>query len=216
MSAGQSRIELFVDVLAEKNQRALVLPNVTVTELVEEILQEFRTLDHLSDLADDYQLLKVRDRSLLDPSAQIGKQLANHDHLVLVEHEPPLPEKTRRPTKHLYLRDADTGKVYKLHWQPAIIGRPENTQQQKSVISVDLTGHERALRVSRQHAQISEENGQYYIQRLSQNPTTIKDEQGATIVLDMEKRPLQPGQIIYLDNSRIALTFLVREKERIP
>lgn len=213
MSASLPRLELFIDVLDERNQRALVLPNLTVVELMGEILQEFRSLGYLSRVTGDYQLLKASDRSPLNPAVPVGKQVAQRERLILVEPEWPLPERTQRPVRHMYLRDEDTGNVYKIHWLPAIIGRSDESQQTK-LVAVDLAAHERALRVSRRQAQITEENGQYFIQSLSQNQTTIKDEQGAPITLGPNKHPLKPGQIIYLENSRIALKFLVREKER--
>jgi hypothetical protein len=214
MSASPSRLELFIDVLDERNQRALVLPTLTVAELVGEILQEFRSLGYLSPVTGDYQLLKASDRSLLNPGDPVGKLVAQRERLLLVEPERPLPEKAQRPTRHLYLRDEDAGNVHKIHWLPAIIGRSDESQQQNKLMVVDLTGHERALRVSRRQAQITEENGQYFIQSMSQNVTTIKDEQGAPVTLGSNKHPLKPGQIIYLENSQITLKFLVREKER--
>jgi hypothetical protein len=214
MSAGQSRLELFIDVLDEQSQRALVLPTLTAAELVQEILQEFRALGYLSDVPGDYQLLRASDRSPVDPVAPLGKQLGSRERLILVEHELPLPEQTQRPTKQIYLRDEGAGRVYKLHWLPALIGRAE-TGPQHALIAVDLAAHAHGLRVSRYHAQITEENGQYAIQALSQNPTTIKDDQGKATTLDSRRRRLEPRQIVYLDKSQIGLRFFVREKEHV-
>lgn len=213
MSAVQSRIELFIDVFEEKDQRALVLPTITGAELVQEILQAFRTLGYLSDNPGDYQLLRS-DQSPLENAAPVGKQLANRARLVLVEHAPPLPEGAQPLTKPIYLREEGTGSVHKLGWQPAIIGRPDPKLPHNELIAVNLAAHERGLRVSRRHAQITEENGQFHIQRLSENQTTIKDDQGTATVLNASKHPLEPGQIISLDASQIALRFIVREKER--
>ena len=213
MSANQARIELFIDILDLRNQRALALANITPPELVEAILQEFRELEYLSNSQVNYRLLKAGDRSPLDNEAPLDKQLTGNERLLLTENDVPLPKNAKRPTKHIYLREQGTDKVYKLHWQPAVIGRIDPRQTHNEWIAVDLALHEMGPRVSRRHIQITEENGQYYAEGLSQNPTTINDHQGNTRPLNSQKQPLHHGDVLYLENSQIALKCIVRDKE---
>jgi hypothetical protein len=210
MSANQARLELHIDVFEKKDQRALALPNLTPPELVEAILQEFRELEYLSGVSADYQLFKAEDKAPLDNGSELQQQLANNGRLLLAEAKLPLPKDTRRPTHDLYLREQATGKVYKLHWQPAIIGRPDKNQPHNDRLAVNLEPHPAGLRVSRRQALITEEGGQYYIESMSRNPTAIKTADDKTIALNASKHPLHHGDIIFLERSNIALKFIVR------
>ncbi|MCB9420415.1 MAG: FHA domain-containing protein [Ardenticatenaceae bacterium] len=211
MSGSQKRLELRVDVFEKTEQRALPLPNLTPPEFIEAILQEFRELEYLSDSPANYRLLKAADKSPLDTEEKLDQQLAKGDRLVLIEEETPLPHGTQRPTHPIYLREQVTGKVYKLHWQPAIIGRPDKNQALNDMVAVDLERYKTGLRVSRRHVQISEQDGQYFIHSMSRNPTFIKDEEGNMTPVTEEKRPLQNGDIIVLERSSIALKFIIRQ-----
>lgn len=211
--ADQTRLELFIDVLDKKQQRAMAQANLKPGELIEAIIQEFREIDYLSSTPADYRLIKATDRAPLDDDRPLGRQLTNQAALILAPIAPPLPAGARPPSKDVYLREEATDTVYKLHWLPAIIGRPDGTQGQNDLIAVNLAQHEQGLRVSRRHAQISEENGQLFIQSLSPNTTTITDRQGASKTLDGNKQPLHPGDTIVLDASQISLKLIVREQE---
>lgn len=216
MSASQTRLELLIDVFEKPRQRALALPNLTPSELVDAIIQEFRELEYLSDTPADYQLLRAEDHAPLDEGSRLGQQVSKRERLILVERELPLPKDGQRPAKHIYLREQVTGRVYKLHWQPAIIGRTDKSQPHNEWVAVDLAPHKTGLRVSRRHAKITEKKGQYYIESLAHNPTAIKDSEGNTIPLDSEKQPLNHGDVIYLERSNIALKFIVREDAQPP
>jgi hypothetical protein len=208
----QARLDLRIDVFEKTNQRALALPNLTPPELVEAILQEFRELEYLSSNPADYLLLNAKDKTPLDPESQLQQQSLDGGQLILFEKELPLPAGTKRPSHHLYLREQASGKVYKLHWQPAIIGRPDKNQPYNEWIAVSLESHPAGLRISRRQAMITEEGGQYFIESMSRNPTSIKNSEGKTIPVAANKQPLHPGDIIYLDRSNIAFKFIVRAK----
>jgi hypothetical protein len=214
--ADHTRLELFIDVLEHTNQRALALATITPPELVAAIIDEFQELSYLARTPAAYQLVKAEDRSLLDNDRPLNRQVAAKQRLILVEAEPPLPPGAQRPSRPIYLRDQD-GAVYKLHWLPAIIGRPDPAQPHNDLIAVNLAEHSQGQRVSRRQAQISEEQGRFYLESLSQNQTTLRPQQGAAASLSPHTRlPLQHGDTIFLDLSQIALTFLVREKEGAP
>jgi hypothetical protein len=147
----------------------------------------------------------------LQEDVQLAQQVANESRLKLLEVERPLPPGTKRPSQAIYLRDVANGKVYKLHWLPAIIGRPDKNQPHDDRIAVDLESYQTGLRVSRRHAQITEQNGRYFIESLSRNPTTVKNEEETVDVGD-KKRPLQHGDLIQLERSNITLKLIVRQQ----
>jgi hypothetical protein len=211
MSGSQKRLDVRVDVFEKTEQHALPLPDLTPPEFVEAILQEFRELEYLSDSPDSYRLLKASDQSPLIVEEKLGQQVINGDRLVLVEEEAPLPDNTKPPTHPIYLREQISGKVYKLHWLPAIIGRPDKNQPLNDQVAVDLEPYKTGLRVSRRHAQITEKDGQYFIHSMSRNPTSIKGSDGDMVAVSEEKRPLHNGDIIHLERSNIALKFIIRQ-----
>lgn len=216
MSSTQSRLDLRVDVLDKKNQHALALPNLTTTEFVEAILREFREMEYLGDVPDDYQLLKAGDKTFLEAQSQLRQQLAGKDRLILVENKPALPAGTQRPSHNIYLRDQTSGKVFKLNWQPAIIGRPDKNQPHDDWLAVNLEPYQAGLRVSRRQAMITEQNGSYFIESMSRNPTAIKKESGEIIPVESTKQPLKHGDVVFLDRSNVSLKFIVRNTESTP
>ncbi len=210
MSAEETRLELVVDVFDLAAQRALALSTLTPPQLVDAVLAEFRELEFLGDNADDYQLLKATDRSPLDDGATIGDQLGGGDRLILMERVAQPPAGTRPPGRLVYLREQGSGKVYPLHWQPAIIGRPDREQDHNDRVAVNLSNHPAGQRVSRRHAQIVESDGVFFVEPLSPNPTVVRDGQG-TALPAQTRQPLRHGDVVYLENSQIALKFIVRE-----
>lgn len=219
MRGDKKRLELIIDVLDQKDQRALAESDLRPTDLIgailEEFREEFRAREYLSYAPVDYQLLnaKAEGNSPLDDELPIGLQVDNKGRLLLAEAELPLPDGAQRPTKQTYLREEATGKVYKLHWHPAIIGRPAEGYDDNEWVAVNLADHKQGQRVSRRHAQITEEGGRHYIESLSpQNRTMIQDNRGTQTPVDSDKHLLKQGDIIYLEQSRIALKFIVREE----
>lgn len=212
MQTSQPRLEVLIDVFEEQEQRASIVAQLTVRELIESILQEFRSLAYLSDTPTDYVLVRAHDGSPLDEQVPLAQQIKSNERLVLVEGDVQLPAGTQRPSKHIYLRDDETATVYKLHWYPAIIGRSDNTIGLNDHVAVDLTYHARGLRVSRRHAEVIEEQGHFFIKSLSQNATTIIDAQGQKTLLTDAPVPLADGQSISLDQSEIMLKFIIRNE----
>lgn len=210
MSApGQQRLELFVDIFEKPRQRALALPELTPQQLVEEILQEFRELEYLSRIPAHYRLRKPSG-AILEADIPLRQQVSGLDNqLVLIEEDQALPAGTKRPSLPAYLREQSSGLVYKLHWQPAIIGRPDAGQSHNDWLAVNLETYKTGLRVSRRHAQITESDGRFYIAGMSRNPTILQRGDEQHDLTDIPQ-PLQPGDIIYLERSAIALKFIVR------
>lgn len=210
MSANQMRLDVRIDVFEKTDQWAKPLVTLKPAELVEGVLLEFRELEYLSDSSADYYLVQGEEAVRLQEEAPLSQQLANEARLQLKEVEKPLPKGGRRPSKAVYLRELETNQVYKLHWLPAIIGRPDKSQPYNELISVNLESYKMGLRVSRRHAQITEQNGRFFIESMSRNPTLLKGEVGDAVPVTEEKRPLQNGDIIQLSRSNIAFKFIVR------
>lgn len=206
----QTRLDLRIDVFEKIEQRALALPNLTPPEIVEAILQEFRELEYLGNRPADYLLIKAKEKTPLENEDPLQKQVANGEQLVLFEKELPIPAGTRRFSQPVYLREQASGRVYKLHWQPALIGRPDQSQPHNDWIAVNLETHPAGLRVSRRQARLTEEGGRYFIESLSNNPTSLKTGDGKTISVGTDKHPLRHGDVIYFERSNISLKFIVR------
>ena len=211
MSANQPRLELLIDVFDQPTQRAQARPALQPSELVAAILAEFRELEYLGGDAAHYQLVNAATRAALNDDAPIGQQAKAGDHLALVERDLSLPPGTQRLSRPIYLREQESGTVYKLDWQPAIIGRPDATRQDNDRIAVDFSGHPAGQRVSRRHAQIVEVNGQFYTEHLAQNPTVVKSSAGMTTRVEQQRLPIQDGDVLILENSQIQLKVIVPE-----
>lgn len=211
MSASQTRLDLRIDVFEEKNQWAKPLASLTPPELIAATLQEFRELEYLSGNPDDYLLVKKDDLSSLDSEEPLQNQTPNETHLVLLEQERPLPSGAIRPSHPLYLRDQVSGKVFKLDWLPAIIGRPDPNQPHDDWLAVNLETYPTGLRVSRRHAQITEKDGRFLIQSLSRNPTILKKADGSEHPIGEQPTPLGNGDTVFLERSNITLKFIERD-----
>jgi len=213
MTANQSRLELRIDIFDHAAQRALALPMLLPAELVAAVIEEFREIEFLGSDPAKYELHKAADRTPLDEQVPIGQQLTADERLALVEREEPAPAGTQRPGRPIYLRYQASGAVYKLHWLPAIIGRPDGTLKDNHQLAINLSAHPAGQRVSRRHVQIVESKGKFYVERLAQNPTVIRDSQGSTTPVEQERHPIRDGDTIVLENSQIAFKFIVRDKE---
>ena len=96
-------------------------------------------------------------------------------------------------------------RIYPIQWQPAIIGRKSmGTTEQNKLLAVDLYWLLDSRRLSRSHAQITEKNGAWFIQRLSDRSGVRVD----GIDLEQEQKvALRNGSKITLGNQISKLTF---------
>lgn len=211
MSSTPSRRTLRIDVFEHQNQRALALFSLTPTALVSAIVQEFRDIEYLSDNPADYQLCKGNAQAPLADETTVA-QLAQDERLTLVETAQPVPNGAQRPPRPIYLREQQSGKVYKLHWCPAILGRPDSTQPHNDWLAVNLESYPSGLRVSRRHACIVEKADQYFVYSLSpRNPTYHQTAAGHRTLLTEAHHPLQHGDTLFLEGSELTLKFLIRD-----
>ncbi len=213
MSSKQSRIDLRIDILDLEDQHAVVLTNMKPTELVEAIVNEFHgdaDAPYLSANAADYYLVSAESGVVLDPETPVGQQVAANDRLALQEVERPLPAGGHALNRTAYLRELTSGNVYKLRWQPAIIGRFSEDLPMNDLVAVDLQPYPTGLRVSRRHVAISEADGQFFVENLSKNPVSIQRSEEVTIPIESRQQQILPGDVIDLERSDIMLKLIVR------
>lgn len=216
MGAGKERLELKIDVLNTPAQRALALADLTTEELIAATLQEFTEIEYLGLEPGDYRLLDAASGAELTALQPIHAQVHNNDTVRLVEREKPVPAGASRPPASLYLRELASGRVFKLHWLPAIIGRTDRNLPDNQLLAANLETLPAGLRVSRRHAQISQQNGQYFIQCLSGNPVTLRRAGGESLPIGRSHHPIAGGDQIVLDRSGIVLKFIVLDGEAVP
>lgn len=202
-------LELVFDVFDETGQRASVLKTLRVVDLMDEIVIEFDELDPDAPVA--YGLyLEGSDRqlelgqTLLDQGVQPGDRL-------IFGWARDLFRAQRRPVTtpgQATLQELNSRVMFPIEWQPAIIGRPDADQTHNALLTANLEWLSNSHRVSRQHAQISERDGKYFLESLeANNPTFINRE-----TLEIGKKyALSTGDQIALGHSGITLGFDLRE-----
>jgi pSer/pThr/pTyr-binding forkhead associated (FHA) protein len=73
------------------------------------------------------------------------------------------------PNQYAFLRDEETGRLYGIEWTPAIVGRPTNEAEHNIMLAVNLQVHPQGITISRKHAQLTFEDGHYYLENLADN-----------------------------------------------
>ena len=192
--------------------KAQVVPSLTAHELVEAILLDFTTeLPYLTGHAADYEVRIAGAEIGLDMTKPISQLAGKQPSLLLLERTPSLPQGARSIRPGGYLKEPVSNTVYRLGWQPAILGRAGQNMADNPLLAVNLGSYTTGLRVSRRHAQIIEEGGQYYIESLSSaNATSVVDKDGKRTSVQQGRHPLRSGDQVLLDSSDIRLLFLQR------
>lgn len=216
MGASKDRLELKIDVLDRSAQRAMALAELTPAELIAATLQEFRDVEYLGIDVADYRLFDATTDQELNGAQPLNTQLGDGAHIRLVERERPVPSGGQRPNAAIYLRELTSGRVYRLHWLPAIVGRPDRNLRDNQLLAANLEMLPSGLRVSRRHAMIGEQDGQYFVQCLSGNPATLRRANGETSSLNTSRTPIGNGDVLYLERSEIALKFIIWDDGAAP
>jgi hypothetical protein len=202
-------LELTFDVFDETEQRASVRRGLTVAQLIQAIINEFEDLDGRA--ANLYGLYPEGGQRPLEASKTLTEQgVQPGDRLVFSWARDPLRQ-LRRPLTHgpqFALQEVSSQVLFALEWQPAIIGRPDADAAHNELLAINLKWLPGALRVSRRHARITEQNGTYYLEGLAErNPTLLN---GQRLSLG-RKYPLRVGDTIGLGTSNIQLVFLQQD-----
>lgn len=211
MTTDTKRLNLRV-VIFDKEEPAQVLPELTPAELVAAILAEFREIDYLGSDPSTYGLVWADSGEELNADQPLHAQVsAPEQRIRLIEHSPTLPFATQPMGRVVYLRELSAGIVYRLHWQPAIIGRRDAQLPQGELVAVDLRDHVMGRRVSRRHAQIIGVDGVCYIEPIGDNPVAVVGADGIATPLT-GRYELKHNDIIELTRSQIKLRVLLRDQ----
>ncbi|MEW5988027.1 MAG: FHA domain-containing protein [Chloroflexota bacterium] len=200
-------VELSMDVFDEVGQVADVRLDLTVGELINEILREFKDLP--GDSPAGYALyLKGKDMPLAQDKTvkELGLRPATQLTFGYARQAVTTRRQPFTAVKRAILQETTTGKRFLLTWQPAVIGRPSEDPTQSLMLAANVEPFPNSQRVSRRHAQITVQGGQYYLESLNpQNPTYINDEAEPL----QQPRLLQTGDLIRLGSSKIGLRFIL-------
>ncbi|MBX3084719.1 MAG: FHA domain-containing protein [Anaerolineae bacterium] len=203
-----------------EGEEASVRENLPIRTLISEICKEF-------ELPEGSYTLRQEGGKALEPDKTLEQVNVRMGAVLVFSRE---RRSVRRPTQlvaasgavnltgaprsramitssnHALLKDSTTGDVYEIMWQPAIIGRPDaNNPASADILAVNLGKNAAAQTVSRQHARITELDGQYFLESMSErNPTYLNDGQ----VRLGEKRFLAPDDKIRVGT--ITLVFDIK------
>jgi hypothetical protein len=200
--------ELFDDV---SHQEASVRKNLTIRTLLAEIQREFGLPDgnYTLTLASSGQTLDL-DKTLEQFGIRTGAEL------VFGRERRRLSQQMIAKGGHFFqaissstmavVREESSGTIFELRWQPALIGRPDASNQASAeILAINLGAFDESRSVSRQHARITEHNGLYYLEGLvEKNPTYLNEQKLAA----GERRNLKNGDKIRA--GKITMTFSLK------
>jgi pSer/pThr/pTyr-binding forkhead associated (FHA) protein len=197
-------LEIRLDIFEHVGQRAQVMKSLKVGELIDEVLKEFD--DVPSESPERFALyLKGTKRPLAKEHTLIQADIQPQDELVFEYLRQDIREMLE-PHQYAFLRDEGTGRLYGIEWTPAIIGRPTNEAEHNIMLAANLQVHPKGITISRKHAQITFENGHYYLEALADNnPTTLNNK-----ILPVEKTAEIHHDDVILFGKKVRMTFLLQ------
>ena len=203
-------MDLRIDIFSARDQGARATRELTPTQLIAAIIQEFREIEQLGDDPARYQLLRVADHTALLDDHKLERQAGDITRLVLVDRPVTLPVGTHALGRRVYLREQERNKVFRLHWQPAVIGRRQSVQGEEPPLAVNLADHAARDYISKRHAQIIEQGGRLMVESLTSKPTRVVTANGDPVdLVEGKPYPLTHGDVIHLINSRVELRVLI-------
>lgn len=192
----------------ETEQEASVRKNLTVRALIEEIRQEFSLLDgsYTLKLKNSTDPLD-NDKMLEELGVQTGSELVFERERMRLSQQIVSRGgqffQSIHGAKRMALREPVTGQKFSILWQPAIVGRSQARDPQGGeALAANLGDLEEGRTVSRQHAQITEHAGNYFVEGLADKNPTFLNEQELHVG---EKRALKPGDTIRV--GKVELVF---------
>lgn len=201
-------IELVLDIFDETGQQASVLKSLTIAELIEEIVSEFYELQAASPRA--YGLSVGGDVNQLDlwkTLFEVGVQPGDSLTLGWARDRSQFKRQSVSNPDRASLIEESTRAEFPIRWQPAIVGRSDSDPTHNALLAANLEWLSRSHRVSRHHAQISERDGDYFLEGMvPKNPTFLN---GDGLVAGQQRR-LANGDHITLGFSGIDLLFVTR------
>ncbi|MAT42813.1 MAG: hypothetical protein CL609_10755 [Anaerolineaceae bacterium] len=199
-------LDLVFDIFDQTGQKAKVNKNLTISELMDEIIKEFDDLNN--DHSVEYALFLKGNPKPLDKQKSLESlNIQMFDELVF-QYASGTPRDVIEVKENCnaYVLVESLNENIKIEWQPAIIGRPDNDPTHNKLLAINLQSAANGMSVSRKHAQILEEDHHYFIEPLSTyNPTYLNDE-----TLPIEgKRELFNNDLLFISKARIKLVFTI-------
>jgi hypothetical protein len=183
------------DLFDEPNQEASIRENLPIRTLIAEARREFSLPEG------NYTLTVKSTGKLLNPEKTLEQSNVQTGAVIILNRERRAPIRevsivdniSRRiitGPHRAFLQEEGTGEVFEIQWQPAIIGRPDaNNPASASALAVNLGPFEGSKTVSRHHARIVEQSGQYFLESMTDhNPAYLNE----GLVRPGERRILQP------------------------
>lgn len=195
------------DVVGEtETRRAKVRPGLVVSDLILEIGRKFQISD-----PQNYELYRLGISTPLQRGQPLIKQ-GVQDGARLVLSNPALQHRRPISSQHKALLQLQDNKLLiELQWQPAVIGRPDAADAiHTALLAVNLEWLPNSRRISRRHAQITEEAGLYYLEALAPNNPTFLNREKSPLEIN-QRRPLKHNDRIQLRNSGVILTFIMQD-----
>jgi hypothetical protein len=190
-----------VDVFDQKGNQAKVRKSLTIGGLVEEILREFDDLDRRIPHA--YAIYLKNRLQALDRN----RTLAQLDIQPRDELECRYARRSRREAlpvnRKAFLHEETSRRIFELRWQPALIGRPDADPSHNELLAINCEQFSDGLRVSRRHAQITADRGEFYVESLSPNNATFVNDEEIT-----QRHKLHPGDRIRVGKTQITFVFV--------
>jgi len=200
-------IDVKIDIFEHTNQRARVRRNLTVADLIDEILREFD--DIAADTPEKYAVyLKGFDRPLTPSQTLIQLDIQPQDELTF-EHIRQTIRQMLDPKDYAILREETTGKEFDIQWQPAVIGRPSTDVDHNIMLAANVQLMPNGMTVSRKHAQITFTEGRYFIEPLAdKNPVFLN---GKELPVNARKE-IANGDKLVFGRSKLSMIFLSQSR----
>ncbi len=198
--------KIMLEIFDEPKQRVAIRKSTTIRQFIVEILHQYADLEQRPSAYDLF--LQNRETPLRRDLSLHQQHVVEEDHLVFgwAGMAPVLGRHVITGRNQAILREVESGISFHLPWQPAIIGRSSADLEHNQLLAVNLENFANGQRVSRRHAQITEQNGNFYIESLTAQNSTRLNEDTAPL---QQKQPLNDGDIIYLPNSDISMIFIL-------
>lgn len=201
--------KIMLEIFDEPKQCVAIRQATTIHQLIAEILHQYADLEQRPSAYDMF--LQNRGTPLRRNLTLHQQHIVEGDHLVLgwAGMAPVLGRHVITGRNQAILREVQSGVSFHLPWQPAIIGRISADPEHNKLLAVNLENFSNGQRVSRRHAQITEQNGRFYIESLNAQNSTMLNED--TVPLQ-QKQCLNDGDIIYLPNSDISMIIIIDQE----
>lgn len=203
--------------LFDEDEQVSIRENLLARILVTEICKEY----NLS--GGNYVLRNQSTNQIIDPdktleqlSVQTGAVLVFSDERRIAARAPLVANtdahRAITGSVRAFVRELSSGQNFEILWQPAVIGRPKaGDPGSADKLAVNLEPFDGSKTVSRDHARILEQSGQYYLEPIvDNNPTALN----GGVVRFGERRLLMPGDKITV--GKFTLEFGTKSRQAEP